>query len=99
MDGPETGRKTNGGSQSSARPAIEAEAPGEGTAGVGAPSAENLPEEGSGGGTSAGRKAAFERYREQSAREFLGACPDCGTSLTFQEGCVKCIACGFSECG
>ncbi len=99
MDEPETGRKTNGGSQSSARPAIEPGAPGEGAAGAGAPSAENLPEEGSGAGSSAGRKAVFERYREQTAREFLGACPDCGTSLTFQEGCVKCIACGFSECG
>ena len=26
-------------------------------------------------------------------------CPDCGNMLTYSEGCVKCEACGFSECG
>jgi len=28
-----------------------------------------------------------------------GACPECGSSLEFEEGCVKCKACGYSECG
>src|SRR3989475_553577 len=37
-----------------------------------------------------------ERGREQ---EFLGACPDCGSQLTFAEGCAKCHVCGYSECG
>jgi ribonucleoside-diphosphate reductase alpha chain len=30
---------------------------------------------------------------------FMGTCPDCGSSLEFAEGCVKCHVCGFSECG
>ncbi len=25
-------------------------------------------------------------------------CPDCGIPLYLQEGCIKCTACGFSEC-
>jgi hypothetical protein len=28
-----------------------------------------------------------------------GACPDCGSQLAFEEGCVKCHSCGFTECG
>jgi ribonucleoside-diphosphate reductase alpha chain len=27
-----------------------------------------------------------------------GACPECGGSLIFEEGCVKCL-CGYSDCG
>ena len=31
---------------------------------------------------------------------FLGSCPDCGSGqLAYEEGCVKCHVCGFSECG
>ena len=30
---------------------------------------------------------------------FIGTCPDCGSQLEFAEGCVKCLVCGFSECG
>ena len=31
---------------------------------------------------------------------FLGSCPECGTgSLAYEEGCVKCHVCGYSECG
>ena len=31
---------------------------------------------------------------------YLGSCPDCGTGqLAFEEGCVKCHVCGYSECG
>lgn len=31
---------------------------------------------------------------------FIGSCPECGTgSLAYEEGCVKCHVCGFSECG
>jgi ribonucleoside-diphosphate reductase alpha chain len=29
----------------------------------------------------------------------LGACPDCGSQLSYEEGCVKCHVCGYSECG
>src|SRR2546430_12935730 len=42
------------------------------------------------------RELLGERGREQ---EFLGACPDCGSQLTFAEGCAKCHVCGYSECG
>jgi ribonucleoside-diphosphate reductase alpha chain len=30
---------------------------------------------------------------------FIGTCPDCSSQLEFAEGCVKCVVCGFSECG
>jgi len=34
------------------------------------------------------------------ARELpiIGACPDCGSGLTKQEGCVVCHSCGYSKC-
>jgi len=25
-------------------------------------------------------------------------CPECGKQLVYEEGCVKCRACGYSEC-
>ena len=31
---------------------------------------------------------------------FLGSCPECGAGqLSYEEGCVKCHICGYSECG
>ncbi len=30
---------------------------------------------------------------------YAPACPDCGSVLAFQEGCMKCGTCGFSRCG
>ncbi len=31
---------------------------------------------------------------------FMGNCPDCGAGqLSYEEGCVKCRICGYSECG
>lgn len=33
-------------------------------------------------------------------QEFFGVCPECGAGqLSFEEGCVKCHICGYSECG
>lgn len=29
----------------------------------------------------------------------VGACPDCGATLFYEEGCAKCQTCGFSRCG
>jgi ribonucleoside-diphosphate reductase alpha chain len=34
------------------------------------------------------------------ADHFMGSCPDCGSSqLAYEEGCMKCHVCGYSECG
>jgi ribonucleoside-diphosphate reductase alpha chain len=33
------------------------------------------------------------------AETFMGICPDCKSQLEIAEGCKKCHACGFSECG
>jgi ribonucleoside-diphosphate reductase alpha chain len=31
---------------------------------------------------------------------FMGSCPDCGSGqLAYEEGCMKCHVCGYSECG
>ena len=51
------------------------------------------------GGQNSAAEPVVERFEAEEAREFLGACPDCGTALQFQEGCAKCVACGYSECG
>jgi ribonucleoside-diphosphate reductase alpha chain len=48
--------------------------------------------------TSAGEQIEFIPY-EETAKSFIGTCPDCGSQLEFAEGCVKCHVCGFSECG
>jgi ribonucleoside-diphosphate reductase alpha chain len=49
-------------------------------------------------------KAMAEHYLVDSegsdTRELpiIGACPDCGSGLTRQEGCVVCHSCGYSKC-
>ena len=30
---------------------------------------------------------------------FIGTCPDCKADLQYMEGCMKCLSCGYSECG
>ncbi|MCG6956900.1 MAG: vitamin B12-dependent ribonucleotide reductase, partial [Gemmatimonadetes bacterium] len=41
--------------------------------------------------------SAYHAAREQS---FLGACPECGAGqVAYEEGCMKCHVCGYSECG
>jgi len=37
--------------------------------------------------------------RSQDVHRVQGACVDCGSQLSFEEGCVKCHSCGFTECG
>jgi ribonucleoside-diphosphate reductase alpha chain len=34
-----------------------------------------------------------------AAETFVGTGPDCSSQLEFAEGCKKCHACGYSECG
>lgn len=29
----------------------------------------------------------------------VGACPDCGGHMVYQDGCATCICCGYSRCG
>jgi len=45
----------------------------------------------------AGRAPAVSRSAEAS--KVQGACVDCGGQLSYEEGCVKCHSCGFTECG
>lgn len=28
-----------------------------------------------------------------------GMCPDCGSTIFYQEGCATCPSCGYSKCG
>lgn len=36
---------------------------------------------------------------EQPQKVSGGVCPDCGSTLWYQEGCATCPNCGFSKCG
>ena len=38
-------------------------------------------------------------YQMVSREEALNHCPDCGSLLIFQEGCLLCQSCGYSKCG
>jgi ribonucleoside-diphosphate reductase alpha chain len=50
--------------------------------------------------TAAGTQAATQGEVGGGAQNFFGTCPDCGAGqLAFEEGCVKCHVCGYSECG
>ena len=44
-----------------------------------------------------GTQAQVEAYDPGDA--FMGTCPECASDLQFAEGCVKCMTCGYSECG
>lgn len=38
-------------------------------------------------------------YGYDPGESFIGTCPECASGLQFMEGCVKCLSCGYSECG
>ena len=43
------------------------------------------------------RGSTYHRLQEES---FIGACPECGGGqMAYEEGCMKCHICGYSECG
>jgi ribonucleoside-diphosphate reductase alpha chain len=51
------------------------------------------------GATLSHEEKSFSNVRMMD-HSFLGSCPDCGTGqLAYEEGCVKCHVCGYSECG
>jgi ribonucleoside-diphosphate reductase alpha chain len=44
-------------------------------------------------------QAVSPRYKENNDH-YVGSCPDCGSGhLAYEEGCMKCHVCGYSECG
>jgi len=51
------------------------------------------------GGKQTAKRPVIQRYQESEARLFMGVCSECGSSMAFEEGCAKCYACGYSECG
>ena len=36
--------------------------------------------------------------RKSTKANMVGVCPDCGSPLHHEEGCLKCHGCGFSRC-
>jgi ribonucleoside-diphosphate reductase alpha chain len=45
-------------------------------------------------------EARSQKAAAQMGQSYLGSCPECGTGqLAYEEGCVKCHVCGYSECG
>ena len=46
-----------------------------------------------------GAQAQFS-LGDEAHTNFFGSCPECGAGqLSFEEGCVKCHICGYSQCG
>ncbi len=51
-------------------------------------------------GTGAATQVQVQASSSPGPVNFFGACPDCGAGqLAYEEGCVKCHVCGYSECG
>lgn len=40
--------------------------------------------------------AAPQKHNKEAGG--LDSCPDCGSSLAYEEGCLKCYSCGYSKC-
>ncbi len=71
-------------------------------------STDGRPAGGKGNGNGNGNKAggdgqapqavAVQSLAAQRRAMFKVKCPECQTTLTFAEGCVKCTGCGYSQC-
>jgi len=50
--------------------------------------------------TQAERTPEIEQHisQKRASTTIVGMCPDCGSALRHEEGCVKCQSCGFSKC-
>jgi ribonucleoside-diphosphate reductase alpha chain len=46
----------------------------------------------------AAHQAAMD-FTYNPSESFIGTCPECASDLQYSEGCVKCLSCGYSECG
>jgi ribonucleoside-diphosphate reductase alpha chain len=55
---------------------------------TGAPQSGSKPHPGNGNGGNGG----------SSITAFKIKCPECNNNLSFEEGCIKCHACGYSQC-
>jgi ribonucleoside-diphosphate reductase alpha chain len=45
-------------------------------------------------------QAQGSSFHQDQEEAFLGSCPECGAGqLAYEEGCMKCHVCGYSECG
>ena len=40
-----------------------------------------------------------ETDTDRATSQRMGHCPDCGMDLVREEGCQKCMLCGWSACG
>jgi ribonucleoside-diphosphate reductase alpha chain len=45
-----------------------------------------------------GRKQKTDKKRSKASSAFQRACPECGSEMTFAEGCATCPQCGYSYC-
>ncbi|HSM03230.1 MAG TPA: hypothetical protein VK858_01360, partial [Longimicrobiales bacterium] len=49
---------------------------------------------------SGAEQAQVQAKAPAPSQSFFGSCPDCGAGqLAYEEGCVKCHVCGYSQCG
>ena len=44
-------------------------------------------------------EVTLDTYSKSTEKAFRGLCPDCGFPLIYEEGCEKCLNCGYSKCG
>lgn len=43
--------------------------------------------------------AAEAEHRNHKAAPKANVCPECGSPITYESGCVTCLSCGYSKCG